>query len=600
MTHAVQVSVENAGSEKSLLHPLGSRARVLLASVFGPYAQDDEYGSRTINPMELYHNQVSRVQGPFSLRMFHRSWGLMLIQANIDAPCVLLDFPTLDRFIEEIRQNDYDIVGISSIAPNIGKVRKMCALIREHLPAATIVVGGHISNVPEIEKRIDADHVVRGEGVRWFRSFLGEDENQPIRHPVIESGLRSRTMGVPLSWKRGMTAATLIPSVGCPMGCNFCSTSAMFGGKGRFISFYETGDEIFDVMCQLEKAMRVSTFFVMDENFLLHRKRALRLLELVRKHEKPWGLNVFSSANVLRRYTIEELVGLGISWVWMGLEGEHSRYQKLGGIDTLSLVRTLRAHGISVVGSTIIGLEEHTPENIDQAIEYAVSHETEFHQFMLYTPIPGTPLHAEHAARGTLLDPSECAEADAHGQLKFSFRHPHIRNGQETEFLLRAFQRDFERNGPSVLRLVRTTMLGWKRYRNHPEKRIRERFASQAKGLATARAGGLWAGRHWFRKDPVVFEKLGATLEEVFRSFGIGSRLLAPVLGRLMLLALRREDRRLRQGLTYEPPLCYEQNERARAIRISSAEPIAWVSPGARPGLPDSDSPFPLAAAAQI
>jgi hypothetical protein len=98
----------------------------------------------------------------------------------------------------------------------------------------------------------------------------------------------------------------------------------------------------------------------------------------------------------------------------------------------------------------------------------------------------------------------------------------------------------------------------------------------------------------------VVFEKLGTTLEEVFRSFGIGSRFLAPVLGRLMLLALHREDRRLRQGQTYEPPLCYEQNERAQAIRISSAEPIAWVSPEARPGLPNSDSPFPLAAAAQI
>ena len=29
------------------------------------------------------------------------------------------------------------------------------------------------------------------------------------------------------------TAATVIPSVGCPLGCNFCSTSAMFGGKGE-------------------------------------------------------------------------------------------------------------------------------------------------------------------------------------------------------------------------------------------------------------------------------------------------------------------------------------------------------------------------------
>ena len=33
------------------VHPLGARAKVLLSSVFGPYAQDDEYGSRTINPI---------------------------------------------------------------------------------------------------------------------------------------------------------------------------------------------------------------------------------------------------------------------------------------------------------------------------------------------------------------------------------------------------------------------------------------------------------------------------------------------------------------------------------------------------------------------
>ena len=54
-----------------------ARARVLLSSVFKPFAQDDEYGSRAINPVELYHNQVTREQGPFSLRMFHRSWSLI-------------------------------------------------------------------------------------------------------------------------------------------------------------------------------------------------------------------------------------------------------------------------------------------------------------------------------------------------------------------------------------------------------------------------------------------------------------------------------------------------------------------------------------------
>src|SRR6266545_6071922 len=86
--------------------------RILLTSVFGPYARDDEHGSRAVNPMELYHNQVTRVQGPFSLRMFHRSWGLMLIQANLDAPCALLDFPALDRFVLELKRVPYDVVGI--------------------------------------------------------------------------------------------------------------------------------------------------------------------------------------------------------------------------------------------------------------------------------------------------------------------------------------------------------------------------------------------------------------------------------------------------------------------------------------------------------
>ena len=104
-------------------HPKGAEARILLSAVFGPYAQNDRFGSRAMNPMELYHNQVTREQGPFSLRMFHRSWGIMMIQENIAAPCTVLDFPTREAFERELTENSYDIVGISSIIVNVGKVR---------------------------------------------------------------------------------------------------------------------------------------------------------------------------------------------------------------------------------------------------------------------------------------------------------------------------------------------------------------------------------------------------------------------------------------------------------------------------------------------
>src|ERR1051325_11435982 len=123
-------------------HPKGTRARVLLTSVFGPYAQDDEFGSRRINPMELYHNQVTREQGPFSLRMFHRSWGILMIQKNISAPTTVMDFPTRDTFEKELLEHEYDIVGISSIIVNVGKVREMCRIVRRDSPRSTIVIGG--------------------------------------------------------------------------------------------------------------------------------------------------------------------------------------------------------------------------------------------------------------------------------------------------------------------------------------------------------------------------------------------------------------------------------------------------------------------------
>ncbi len=535
-------------------HPAGSRARVLLTSVFGPYAQDDEYGSRTINPMELYHNQVTRLQGPFSLRMFHRSWGIMLIQENISAPSTLLDFPDLNRFIEEIMTNRYDVVGISSIIPNVGKVRKMCQLVRQHLPEAVIVVGGHVANLPDLTERIDADHVVRGEGVRWMRQYLGESVDRPIRHPRILSGINARVMGVRVSSRPGDVAATLIPSVGCPIGCNFCSTSAMFGGKGCFVHFYETGDELYRVMCELERDLRVRSFFVMDENFLLHRKRALRLLELMKANAKGWSLYVFSSANVLKKYTMEQLVRLGISWVWMGLEGKDTGYAKLSGSDTLGLVSTLQSHGIRVLGSTIVGLESHTPENIGAAIDHAVAHNTDFHQFMLYTPIPGTPLHAKHHSDGTLLTTGEVDLADTHGQYRFNFRHWHIQNGQETDFLLQAFQRDFDVNGPSIARLARTTLLGWRRYKNHPDRAVRERITWESRDLATTFSSALWAARDWFRHNKKVSAAIARVLNDIYTEFGLKSRLVAPVVGRYLRFMMSREDRRLRNGKTYEPP----------------------------------------------
>jgi len=540
------------------IHPKGTHARVLLSSVFGPYAQDDEFGSRAINPMELYHNQVTRAQGSFSLRMFHRSWGIMMIQENISAPCSVLDFPTREAFARELTTQHYDVVGISGIIVNLGKVREMCRMVRELSPDSTIVVGGHVAAVAGLETMIDADHIVRGEGISWMRRYLGEDEHAPIRHPAIVSGIDTRIMGIRLPNRKGGTAATIIPSVGCPMGCNFCTTSAFFGGKGKFVNFYETGDELFDVMCGIEAELKVHSFFVMDENFLLHRKRAMQLLERMKQAGKSWELSIFASANAIRKYTMLELVELGVSWVWMGLESPKSSYSKLQGEDIGQLTRELREHGIRVQGSTIVGLEHHTPDNIAEEIESAVAYQTDFHQFMLYTPVPGTPLYQEMSDQGRLLN--DIDPADIHGQFKFNFRHAAISRDDSKRFLDWAFWRDFESNGPSLYRMCQTMLKGWRRYKDHPDPRVRERFTREEKKLSSAYNAALWVMEKEFKKvNRTVSDRIHKLRREVEKEFPIVARLTAALLGPILLWSTRREESRLAKGRTYEPPTFIER-----------------------------------------
>ncbi len=534
-----------------MAHPKGTRARVLLSSVFGPFAQDDEFGSRAINPMELYQNQVTRAQGPFSLRMFHRSWGIMLIQHNIPAPSTVLDFPTREAFVRELQEGRYDIVGLSGIIVNVGKIREMCRLVREHSPESTIVVGGHVAAIPGLGHMIDADEIVKGEGVRWFREYLGVDPEAPIVHPTLRSSFGMRVMGMRSGDGAGNPAATIIPSVGCPLGCSFCTTSSFFGGKGKSVTFLERGADVYRAMCEAEAALGVQSFFVMDENFLLDRPRAIELLECMKRGGKAWTMYVFSSANAIAKYSIRELIELGVSWIWLGLESPHSTYSKLKGTNTRELVKELQSHGIKVLGSTIIGLEHHTPDNITAEIEAAVAHDADCHQFMLYTPIPGTPLYQDVEAQGRLLDVDL---ADIHGQWKFNFQHEAIARDDSKTLLDWAFTLDYERNGPSLFRLMRTMFDGWKRYRNDPDPLVRARAWLEAKQLRTSYGAALWAMEKYLRDtNRQVSERIRELRMDVERELGIVSRVVNHIAGPVALWASRRDHRLFPDGRRLEP-----------------------------------------------
>jgi hypothetical protein len=206
---------------------------------------------------------------------------------------------------------------------------------------------------------------------------------------------------------------------------------------------------------------------------------------------------------------------------------------------------------------------------------------------MLYTPVPGTPLYSQMVSEGRMLNGVDFA--DIHGQDKFNFRHRAISREDSKVWLDWAFRRDFERNGPSLYRVCRTTFEGWKRYRNHPDPRIRSRFEWEARSLGSVYSALLWAMEHHLKKtNPAVSGQIRALRQEIGREFGLISRVAAHLLGPYLLWSTIREEGRLARGVTCEPKPCVERRnwlssetrsgaEAKAALRGEEPEPVEVV-----------------------
>lgn len=443
-----------APSSPKLVTP-GRTPRVLLSGVFGPFGVDDAFG-RKENIMELFENQVTKAQGIASLRFHHRSFGLYFLAENVKAPVAVLDFPSRERFIEELKKERYDAIGISFIAPNMVKAKEMARLVRQHQPWAEIILGGHGTAIENIEELIDCDHVVRGEGIAWLRKYLGEDEKAPFQHPAIPSAERKRVFGIPTPGVAGL----LVPGVGCVNGCRFCSTTHFFG---NYTAYFDDGETLYQDARRIAEILKTDEFFVMDENFLAKGDRARGMLAAMQRENNPLRIMVFSSADAVESFGVENLARLGVTFLWIGAESKRETYAKNAGRDLGKLVQELRDHGIFVLVSGILMLDHHTPENIWDDIQFVIDIGGTYTQFMLFTPLPQTKLYQELRAAGRI--DFDLPYEEWHGQKYLNYRHPNFTREQAERTLNQAFKAEFDQLSSSAYRMLDTALRGYETLR---------------------------------------------------------------------------------------------------------------------------------------
>ena len=155
-------------------------AHVLLSTVCRPFGGPGEGASVAA---ELFHAQVTRAQGIFSVREVIRCWGLDYIAENITSPTVVLHYPSEKEFVKELKKNKYTHIGINFVLATLHKAKRQTELIRKYSPESKIIYGGYGAILPEEELKPYCDYICREEGIGFMRKLLNENTGKPIKHP---------------------------------------------------------------------------------------------------------------------------------------------------------------------------------------------------------------------------------------------------------------------------------------------------------------------------------------------------------------------------------------------------------------------------------
>ncbi|MBN2161198.1 MAG: radical SAM protein [Spirochaetes bacterium] len=431
-----------------------SQPKLLLTAVFGPYGVKNKYAESLGMQMELLNNQITRMQGVHSPRQSYWTFPLYLLAENISVETTVLDFPSWREFTREMEKG-YTHVGINFIVPNVLKAKRMAEYIRAKHPGVKIILGGYGTIIPDLENIVPHDSLCKSEGVRWLRAYFGEDTEAPVRHPALHGPAYEYLYGA----KGKPKGAILMPGVGCENGCKFCITSHQF--KKQYHPLLPTGKDIYNACRKTESEIGSRGFTILDENFLKQPRRAMELLEIMTSNCRPYVFDIFSSAEVIKKFGVDFLVRLGVRMIWVGVESKCNDHDKTRGVDFRSLFEDLQSHGISVNASTILFHDHHDDKTIREEIDYMIGLESDFIQFMNYTPLPGTALHSEMKEQNRL---KKLAYRHQHGAGELFFVHPHFNDRKDhVRYLRNAFRKKYLAGGPGVLNMAVTAARGYRR-----------------------------------------------------------------------------------------------------------------------------------------
>lgn len=360
-------------------------------------------------------------------------------------------------------------------------VRSVAKAVRTITPAKIIVVGGHVSALPERTlKEESIDYACVGEGPLTILGLLQEkvlgeipglvwrDSEQKVvvnqRGMLIEPAFLQGRMWdkLPLikykahNWQAFASGlqrqpyASIYTSLSCPFECSFCCIHAPFGkDKGSYR--LRSPETVVAEICMLYDYYGVKTFKIIDEMFVLNPKHYVAIAEGLAELPFADDLNFWAYARVdtVKEGHLALLRKAGIRWLALGIEsasqyvrdGADKRYSNE---DITEVVRAVQKAGINVIANYIFGLPDDDLNSMRATLRMACDLNTEFANFYSAMAYPGSPLYQQALSEGWKL-PETWAGYSQHSYETYPLRTKHVDAATILKFRDEAFDIYFKR-----------------------------------------------------------------------------------------------------------------------------------------------------------
>jgi radical SAM superfamily enzyme YgiQ (UPF0313 family) len=335
----------------------------------------------------------------------------LLTLAALTPPDIEVEYREIkDLRAEPELPRDYDLVAISSFSAQILDAYQVADGYRAQ--GIPVVLGGlHVTVLPE-EAAAHADSVVIGEGEAVWPRVVDDFVHgrlQPVYRATESFDLA--TSPVPRYELLDLDAynrLTVQTSRGCPHRCEFCASSILLTPGYRVKPIARVLAEI----RYIKSLWRRPFIEFADDNSFVLRRHYKALLRALRPERIRWftetDISVAEDAELLALMRDsgcqQVLIGLESPGP-RGLDGlERRRNWKLAQLPSYeAAIARIQAHGITVNGCFILGLDGDTPEVFERI--YAFVERTGLYdvQITVQTPFPGTPLYARLKAEGRLV-----------------------------------------------------------------------------------------------------------------------------------------------------------------------------------------------------